>query len=116
MWTRLAFPVLALAVVVLVAVTSIASAARMAPDRGEAAIGAFELAQGVVLGDACGADPSQAHHCPFCHALPEAPKVGHDGMVFLLTPHDGWRRLRELQRAAQTRNLSHSPRAPPVFG
>ena len=31
----------------------------------------------------------------------------------LLLPHDGWRRMRDLYRAAQARNPSHAPRAPP---
>ncbi|MDP3340825.1 hypothetical protein [Frigidibacter sp.] len=116
MWTRLAFPILALAVAVIVAVTSIASAGMMAPDREDAAITAFELAHGASLGDLCGGDLPQDHGCPFCHALPEAPTVGHDGIAFLLAPQDGWRRMRDLHRAAQTRNLHHSPRGPPVFG
>ncbi|GGH45436.1 hypothetical protein GCM10011341_05290 [Frigidibacter albus] len=116
MWTRIAFPLLAIAVAMLIAVTSVTSAGMMAPDRGEVAIEAFELAHGTSVGDLCGGELPHDHSCPLCHALPDAPGVGHDSISFLLTPHDGWRRLSDLHRAAQTRNLHHSPRGPPVTG
>ncbi|MAC78385.1 MAG: hypothetical protein CML66_10015 [Rhodobacteraceae bacterium] len=112
MWLRSVLS--ALFLTAALAVTSVVSAAMMAPDRSDAALDAFAEIYGGHL-DVCGDMGGPDHHCPFCHGLPEVPAIGFDPVVFLLTPHDGWRRQQDLFRAAQSRDLNHSPRGPPVL-
>ena len=104
----------ACALVAMLLLTSVTSAGMMAPDRQTNAYEAFELIHGVAGEDFCGTTGHAEHHCPFCHGLPESPYVGHEGLPFLLTPYDGWLLSRDLHHAAQTRNINHSPRAPPA--
>ncbi|TMV93539.1 hypothetical protein FGG78_04235 [Thioclava sp. BHET1] len=99
---------------VLVAQASVISAARMAPDRQEAAWEAYVLAHATTGDDLCGAGHKGPHHCPFCHSLPEAPHCAHDAPVQRLVPAIGWRQRADLHRRAQGRNINHSPRAPPL--
>lgn len=114
MWSRVLTPLLALVLAMIVAGTSIGSAGAMAPDRGDAQLELYQLASGLSSGDLCGDGPGKGHPCPFCHALPKAPTIGHAGIALRMTPHDGWRQRADLWRKAQARNLHHSPRAPPV--
>lgn len=116
MWSRLAFPILAALLTVLVAASSVTSAGMMAPASGDVALETFELAHGLSHDDLCGGDAAHDHHCPLCYGLPEAPAVGYVGIAILLEPYEGWRQGDDLYRAAQTRNINHSPRAPPVAG
>lgn len=111
---RIAFPLLAVVLTVLVTVTGIASAGMMAPARGDVALQTFELAHGLSQGDLCGSEAGRDHHCPLCHGLPDVPSVGHAAIAYLLVPHEGWRQGDDLYRAAEARNINHSPRAPPV--
>ncbi len=99
---------------VLLALSGVISAARMAPDPAAIGIKAHALVYGSMAEDLCGGTAGHDHHCPLCHALPDAPASTHAGRHFLLQPHDAWHRRDDLQRAAQARNLCHSPRAPPV--
>ena len=115
MWKSLASPA-ALLLMLVLALTSVTSAAMMAPERGDPARMAHEMTFGAEMHDICGAGHHQGHGdhaCPFCHGLPEAPALGHAGLVSMLTPVDGRLRADHLWRAAQTRNINHSPRAPP---
>ena len=98
----------------LVALSSVTSAVAMAPDRDAVAYETLEALLGAVDSDLCGDKRVHDHHCPFCHGLPEAPMIGRAGRTFMLTPHGGWRQQCDLYRAAQSRDLNHSPRAPPV--
>lgn len=115
MWTCVISPLLALVLAIIVAGTGITSAGAMAPDRADARLELYQLASGLSLDDFCGGGSGPGHHCPFCHALPEAPVLGHAGIALRMTPHDGWRQRADLWRKAQARNLHHSPRAPPVL-
>ncbi|WP_305972346.1 hypothetical protein [Mameliella sp. MMSF_3537] len=103
-----------LALGVLMALSSVISAARMAPDRTTVQFETHALLFGSSAADLCGTETGHDHHCPLCHGLPEAPVSAHCGQLFLLDPHDAWYRRDDLYRAAQARNLCHSPRAPPV--
>lgn len=99
---------------VLLALSSVVSAARMAPDRTGVELQTYALMYGGSLDEFCGHEAGHDHHCPLCHGLPDAPESAHGGRDFLLEPHVAWRRRDDLQRAAQARNLCHSPRAPPL--
>ncbi|MCA0941858.1 hypothetical protein LCM28_18435 [Salipiger pacificus] len=99
---------------VLLALSSVVSAARMAPDRTTAELQAYALAFGGSIDELCGKAAGADHHCPLCHGLPEAPTSARSGRALLFEPHDGWQRHNDLHRAAQARNLCHSTRAPPV--
>ncbi|MCQ0094198.1 hypothetical protein [Roseovarius sp. M141] len=112
---RPAATLLACLMAILVAVTGMTSAGMLAPNRADLALAASESAHGGLGGDLCGEGRAHDHRCPLCHGLPEAPAIGHSGVAVLLTPHDGVRRLGDLYRAAQARELNHSPRAPPVL-
>ncbi|WP_145962778.1 hypothetical protein [Mangrovicoccus ximenensis] len=114
MTARVLLPLLGVLLAAALAATSVTSARMMAPDRAGLAIGAMMHGHAIQHGDLCGGDAAPEHHCPFCHGLPETPVTGHAGIEFLLVPHDGWRRGRDLWRAAQARDLNHSPRAPPA--
>ncbi|WP_238369519.1 hypothetical protein [Heliomarina baculiformis] len=103
----------AFALMAMLLLASVTSAGMMAPDRHTNAYEAFELIHGVAGDDFCGTSGHADHHCPFCHGLPESPSFGHEGELLLLTPYDGWLLARDLHRSAQTRNINHSPRAPP---
>ncbi|MBE9640019.1 hypothetical protein [Salipiger mangrovisoli] len=139
---RRALPALACVLAVLLAVTGVTSAGLMAPDRAVAARLATERAFGLAPGDLCapqsddrghsghgghselsaqadpashGEHPAHDHPCPFCHGLPGAPRLAHDGHGSLLIPQDGWRQSADRHRAAQSRDAHHSPRAPPAL-
>ncbi|MFC3613076.1 hypothetical protein ACFORG_04825 [Lutimaribacter marinistellae] len=108
--------VAALLLVALVALSGAGSAAMMAPDREAVAFAAFSLASGGSEADLCGDRVGSEHHCPFCHALARAEMPAHHPVQLRLVAHDGWRLAPHLHRAAQARNINHSPRAPPVTG
>ncbi|WP_163849522.1 hypothetical protein [Pseudooceanicola aestuarii] len=113
--TRSAFSVIpALCAVLLILVTSSVSAWFMAPDRAEQAKFVTAVTFALSPADFCGDPSGHDHRCPFCHSLPEPPAAQAPDVMALLRPADGWRRLADLHRAAQARDLSHAPRAPPV--
>ena len=62
----------------------------------------------------CGTDPAKAAPCPLCHGLPQCACVRFAPISARMVPHDGWAQMQALRRAAQARNINHSPRAPPV--
>lgn len=103
-----------LAVMVVIVLSGTISAARMAPDRGQAAISVMTMVYGVPVGSFCGTTSSEEHRCPFCNLLSEPPALQPDPLVSILRPHDTWRRLRGLARSVQARNINHSVRAPPA--
>lgn len=111
---RPAYAVLCAILALMVAVSSVTSAVAMAPDRDDMAAAAFAQVFGPIDGGICGDLGDHDHHCPFCHAVPDTPRITPTGLMFVMRPHDGWRQHRDLHRAAQARNSSHSPRAPPV--
>ncbi|SDJ01928.1 hypothetical protein [Salipiger marinus] len=111
---RRATAVLAVLLAVLLGGTGVGSARAMAPDRDTVALQMLDQIYGLAAGDLCGEEAGHALTCPLCHALPEAPVFGATGREAALVPHDGWRRLADLHRAAQARSLCHSPRAPPL--
>lgn len=102
---------------VLLALSSVVSAMLMSPDRAAAGYEAYALTFGADPADLCGDHAGHAghdHHCPLCHGLPDAPESARAERQTLLEPHEAWQRRDDLHRAAQARNLCHSPRAPPV--
>ncbi|WP_089273319.1 hypothetical protein [Puniceibacterium sediminis] len=60
----------------MLAVLSVFSAHHLAPDREDVArLDAFH-AMGILAEDLCGLDGAEHdHRCPFCHKLPEAPRI-----------------------------------------
>lgn len=114
MWLRRTSAVLAFGLIALLGVTGLAMSAQMAPDRDRIALEQLERDMGVTVADLCGDTEGPQMRCPLCHGLPDAPECAPSGVTTLLTPHDAWRQSEDLYRAAQRRNLSHAPRAPPV--
>lgn len=94
------------------AVTSVVSATHMAPNRTGNAQAVYAMVFGLEAEDFCGSDAGHgghAHNCPFCHALPNAPQ----DLCLAFRPHEQWRQIEPLRRAASARNINHSTRAPP---
>ena len=106
--------VVGLSLGVLLALSSMISAMLMAPDRAAAGYEAYALTYGAAPADLCGEHAGHDHHCPLCHGLPDAPESARAERQTRLEPHEAWQRRDDLHRAAQARNLRHSPRAPPV--
>ncbi|WP_394153816.1 hypothetical protein [Loktanella salsilacus] len=65
---------LTLTAILIVAVSSVTSAAQMVPNPAQAAAIQALAAFGATGDDLCGDGPAVSHyHCPFCHLLPDAP-------------------------------------------
>lgn len=118
MTARAALRVLLIVLAVLVGTTGVTSAVMRTPDRAALALEAFERATGLTAGLAsggiCGTDPAKAAQCPLCHGLPESAQPCFAPISLRMVPQDDWAQMRALRRAAQARNINHSPRAPPV--
>lgn len=98
------------------AMTSVVSAALMAPDRTSIHQAAQASVFGATASDFCGDIAGQRgheHSCPFCHAVPSLPQLTAPDMCLAFRPHELWRPGEALRRAAQARNINHSTRAPP---
>ncbi|WP_375688561.1 hypothetical protein [Pseudooceanicola sp. LIPI14-2-Ac024] len=106
-------PVLTTFAAILIALVGFASATMLAPDRGDAMKAQSMLAFGSGYDDFCG-DQEHDHRCPLCRVVADPPDMAIDPLAVHLQPFDGWRRLADLTRSAQARNLNHSPRAPPA--
>ncbi|WP_086052331.1 hypothetical protein [Pseudoruegeria sp. SK021] len=103
------------AAVCLLAVISIVSAARMAPNASDSAEVAAFLAAGGTLADLCGDLPSDHDHpCPFCRSLNDPPAVAFAPRVDRVIPYVAWQRLRDLTHGSQQDNPGVSARAPPA--
>lgn len=111
---RVALATCLIALAVLVGATGVTSAVLRTPDRAALALEAFERATGLAITGICGADPAKAAPCPLCHGLPQGARISFAPISLRMVPHDGWAQMRALRRAAQARNINHSPRAPPV--
>ncbi|MCA0922957.1 hypothetical protein [Pseudooceanicola nanhaiensis] len=98
------------------AVSSVGSATLMAPDRTSMARAVHAMAFGPAEADFCGhpaGHDGHEHNCPFCHALPDPPQFIAPDLRIAFMPHELWRQVEALRRAAQARNINHSTRAPP---
>lgn len=98
------------------AVSSVSSAALMAPDRASIAMAVHTMTFGSAASDFCddhAGHGGHAHNCPFCHALPDPPQIIAPDLYIAFVPHEVWRQAKALRRAAQARNINHSTRAPP---
>ncbi|PJE31787.1 hypothetical protein SAMN06297129_1813 [Pseudooceanicola antarcticus] len=93
------------------------SSAHMAPSADEIARASSVLALEPGNGSICadGTEAQHAHHCPFCHALPESPALGIapavSRMVFALAGPA----LRLAPVPAAPPRRANTPRAPPLF-
>lgn len=97
-------------------VSSVGSAALMAPDRTSIARAVHVMNFGPAEADFCDDHAGHAgheHNCPFCHALPDPPQLTAPDLSVAFMPHELWRKAQALRRAAQARNINHSTRAPP---
>jgi hypothetical protein len=104
----------ALLAALLVAAASIASAERMAPERGTAEI-SFYLAAGVSLDDICGGDAPGEHRCQFCRLLAEPPEIAPSARSEHLIPGLVWQQLADLCPGSQTDDPAVYARAPPAL-
>ncbi len=98
----------------LLAVSSVLSAAAMAPDRDREALTLTLQIFGGTEVDLCGdIAPHHDHRCPFCHQLPfvETPKIP-EGSTRLALDHTQ-KRARDLVRGWQIAHSSAEARAPP---
>nr|WP_325248090.1 hypothetical protein [Amylibacter sp.] len=111
---RLTYYVLVSCAAVMIALASITSATLMSPERGETEKLVTALAFGLTAEDICSEDGQHHNHdCPYCRLLSETPVVHPVQTASMLLLHDGWQRLADLTRRAQSRNLYHAARAPP---
>ncbi|MDR6265688.1 MULTISPECIES: hypothetical protein [Rhodobacterales] len=112
---RLTYYLLVSCAAVMIALASITSASLMSPERGESEKLIAALAFGLSAEDICGEDGEpHIHDCPYCRLLSDTPTIHPVQTASLLLPHDGWQRLADLTRRAQSRNLYHAARAPPA--
>jgi len=98
--------------VLLLAATSVTSAAMLAPDRTDAALAQLTLL-GLSVDDICGDSPSHEHRCQYCHLLPDAPNASASVVETQLLCVMSWKLSADLYRAAPARDHDRSPRAPP---
>lgn len=104
----------AFAAAAFLAVLSVVSAQLMVPDKAALERQAVLLAMGASLADICGTgEEGHDHACPFCHELPEAPRVSgpKDGtpLAWVLERQTG----RDLVVGPQDIYTDASPRGPP---
>jgi hypothetical protein len=114
MWFRCVFSAVIFSLIALVGVAGVNAAAMRTPDRAELELLVHEQALGIFTPSICGAGLKEKPHCPLCHGLPGVPMSEHHAIVLAMVPHSAWVRLKALTRAAQGRNINHSPRAPPA--
>ncbi len=101
----------------LLAVTSVTAARMMLPERSDPAKAAYEELATLLHSELCRAETPHAsndHHCPLCHGLPEAPEVAWAGRIFPVAAFRTLPGLAHLLSGARDRDLSRSPRGPPV--
>jgi hypothetical protein len=84
----------------------------MAPDRTDAAATQITL-MGMSVDDLCGSGSGHEHRCQYCQLLPDTPAPAPGEIASVLLPFSAWQQARDLHRAAQARDHSRSPRAPP---
>lgn len=112
---RLTYYVLVSCAAVMIALASYTSATLMSPERGETEKRVAALAFGLTAEDICTEDGQPHNHdCPYCRLLSETPTIHPVQTASLLLPHDGWQRLADLTKRAQSGNLYHAARAPPT--
>lgn len=99
--------------VLLLTAGSAVSAWMMAPDRTDAAATQITLMGGMSVDDLCGSGSGHEHRCQYCQLLPDTPAPAPGGIASVLLPFSAWQQARDLHRAAQARDHSRSPRAPP---
>ena len=103
-----------LTIVLVVAMASVVSASRMAPDAHDPDLAAY-LAVGGSLQDICGNGSShEEHRCQFCRLLSDPPAIAFAPCLRRATPALVWRDLGHLVARARSGNPHISPRAPPL--
>ncbi len=106
--------VVLLAAILMVAMASIVSAARMAPERTSSELTAH-LMMGGSHQDLCAEGSShEKHHCPFCRLLSDPPKIRFSPCVRRATPTLVWQDLGHLIAGSLSGNPYISARAPPA--
>ncbi|WP_139218740.1 hypothetical protein [Roseivivax halotolerans] len=98
----------------LFAVLSAVSAHQMAPDREAMERQAALLAMGETLDALCGlSDDGAEHHCPFCHKLPDAPRITAPDNAARITRVIAHHLGQDLVVGPQDIRAHAAPRAPP---
>lgn len=107
---------LTLIAVLCFALASVVSASRMAPASPQSPEIQQFLAMGGTLDDLCGGQlPDHAHHCEFCHLLPDTPIVAPGAHVWQLALDHAPQQHRDLTAPGQRPTTHISARAPPAF-
>lgn len=103
-----------LAAALVVAMASVVSASRMAPDRDDPAMAAY-MAIGSTVDDLCGdGSAHDDHHCPFCRLLSDPPAIRFAPCIRRATPALVWQDLGHLVARTHAGNPHISARAPPA--
>ncbi|SIO22010.1 hypothetical protein [Vannielia litorea] len=106
--------VIAWAAALMLAVMGAVSAHHMGPPSEDAFAVAELRALGVTADDLCGpVDAGHAWHCPFCHKLPEAPRLAAPDAVQRLARVMPETRGSDLLHGPQHIFSHHSTRGPP---
>ncbi|SET10751.1 hypothetical protein [Paracoccus homiensis] len=103
---------IALALCVLLGGLGAATMIAPSPDRQQ--LHSIQMVFGDQLGELCGTMPGHDHHCPFCHALPEAPVAQRAQVVTQFLPGNSWAILTDLTRDRAWADHLPGVRAPPV--
>ena len=114
--TRIRSTLLTLCAVLFIALASVVSASRMAPQQTDSPEVVAFLAVGGSLDELCGGQvPDDSFHCPFCH-LTVAPQVeGPAPRVWVLAQDTAPRRSSDLTVGDQQFRLHSVPRGPPAL-
>ena len=114
----LAFRLISLAAVLMLAVASVGSAAHMAPGPADApVVQAAWVLNGIDPGNICGdatGPHGNDHHCPFCRLLSDPPEVRISPSVQRLALGPAWTPFARDQRLGPQQDASSvSARGPP---
>lgn len=115
MFKTVSYRMMIVVAALLLAITSVGSAGRMAAaDMDRAEITAF-LAIGGTLDDLCEDGPSHNHveHCPFCNTVAQADIIAPAGKTWTLTPDPLLLTTSALTRAEQRHVSRRFARGPP---
>ncbi|MBU0782248.1 hypothetical protein [Loktanella salsilacus] len=106
---------LTLTAILVVAVSSITSAAQKAPTPAQAAAVQMLVALGASADDLCGDGPISGHnHCPFCHLLPDPPSCHASPREFRLSTVFDLADQSDLIAGSQSGDPHVRSRAPPT--
>lgn len=114
--TRIRSTLLTVCAVLCIALASVVSASKMAPQQADLPQVAAFLEMGGSLDQLCGGQvPDAAFHCPFCHLLSDPTIPAPMPRIWLLSQETAPQRSADLTTGDQQFRLHAIPRGPPAL-